>query len=169
MIERGEWGELYPAENSPFAYNKTLAFEYYPLTEEEAKKRNYKWEKDDKKEFLKQTYEIPDDIKDVDESICSQVLSCAKTGKNFKILPHELVYYKKMGLPIPRLHPDTRHFERMAKRTPRIFYQRQCMCVEPGHGHKGSCPNEFETTYAPDRPERVYCETCYQRVLSRQI
>jgi hypothetical protein len=23
------------------------------------------------------------------------------------------------------------------------------------------CPNEFETTYSPDRPEIVYCEKCY--------
>ncbi|MDP3784615.1 MAG: hypothetical protein Q8R12_00870, partial [bacterium] len=25
------------------------------------------------------------------------------------------------------------------------------------------CPNEFETTYAPERPEIVYCEQCYIR------
>jgi len=24
-------------------------------------------------------------------------------------------------------------------------------------------PNEFETAYAPDRPEIVYCEKCYQQ------
>ena len=28
------------------------------------------------------------------------------------------------------------------------------------HGD-GPCPNEFETTFAPDRPEIVYCESCY--------
>ncbi|MDI6602737.1 MAG: hypothetical protein QME57_01275 [Patescibacteria group bacterium] len=28
------------------------------------------------------------------------------------------------------------------------------------HGDK-PCPNEFLTTYAPDRPEIVYCEKCY--------
>lgn len=26
---------------------------------------------------------------------------------------------------------------------------------------KVPCPNEFETTYTPDRPEIVYCEACY--------
>ncbi len=30
------------------------------------------------------------------------------------------------------------------------------------HHGKGRCPNEFETSYAPDRPEIVYCESCYQ-------
>ncbi len=29
------------------------------------------------------------------------------------------------------------------------------------HG-ESPCPNEFETSYAPDRPEIVYCEQCYQ-------
>ena len=32
------------------------------------------------------------------------------------------------------------------------------------HTHHGEnhCPNEFETSYAPDRDEIVYCEECYQ-------
>ena len=29
------------------------------------------------------------------------------------------------------------------------------------HQHDGQCPNEFETSYAPERPEIVYCEACY--------
>jgi len=28
---------------------------------------------------------------------------------------------------------------------------------------KEGCDVEFETTYAPDRPEIVYCEKCYQK------
>ena len=27
----------------------------------------------------------------------------------------------------------------------------------------GKCTNEFETSYAPERPEIVYCESCYQK------
>jgi hypothetical protein len=30
------------------------------------------------------------------------------------------------------------------------------------HGDK-KCEVEFETSYAPDRPEIVYCEKCYQQ------
>jgi hypothetical protein len=29
------------------------------------------------------------------------------------------------------------------------------------HHGKNHCPNEFETTYAPNRPEIIYCEQCY--------
>lgn len=32
--------------------------------------------------------------------------------------------------------------------------------VEHFHG-SDPCPNEFETSYAPERPEMVYCEECY--------
>ena len=28
------------------------------------------------------------------------------------------------------------------------------------HGNE-PCPNEFETSYTPERPEIVYCEQCY--------
>ena len=31
------------------------------------------------------------------------------------------------------------------------------------HKKEEPCPNEFETTYAPERPEIVYCEQCYLR------
>jgi hypothetical protein len=37
------------------------------------------------------------------------------------------------------------------------------MCVQKDHNHKGHCENKFETSYSPDKPEIVYCETCYQK------
>ena len=33
------------------------------------------------------------------------------------------------------------------------FWDRKCM--------KQGCKNEFETSYAPERPEIIYCESCY--------
>jgi hypothetical protein len=35
------------------------------------------------------------------------------------------------------------------------------MCDKTNHSHEGKCPVEFETSYAPDRKEIVYCEQCY--------
>jgi hypothetical protein len=29
------------------------------------------------------------------------------------------------------------------------------------HHENNHCPNEFETSYAPERKEIVYCEQCY--------
>jgi len=73
----------------------------------------------------------------------------------FKIIPQELALYRKMGLPLPRLCPNCRHFSRLKKTNPLKLWHRKCM--KPG------CQNEFETSYAPDRPEIVYCESCYQQ------
>ena len=45
--------------------------------------------------------------------------------------------------------------KRIFLRLPRRLWHRKCM--------KEGCENEFETAYAPDRPEIVYCERCYQK------
>ena len=164
MISDGEWGEFPPVKNSPFALNETMAQEYFPITKEEAVSKGYNWQEIQlESDSSHSKEEIPDDIKDVDVSILQKVLTCEESGRSFKIIPHELDYLKKMGLPIPRLHPDERHNLRMQKRNPRQLWKRQCMCEETGHNHQGKCPKEFETTYAPDRKEKVYCEVCYQK------
>ena len=79
-----------------------------------------------------------------------------------------------MNLPLPRLCPNCRHYQRIKQRNPLKLWKRQCQCAgqksENGiyqntikHSHENQpCPNEFETSYSPDRKEIVYCEKCYQ-------
>ena len=43
MAERGEWGEFFPVKYSLFAYNETLAHDYYPLKKEQAEKVGWRW------------------------------------------------------------------------------------------------------------------------------
>lgn len=43
MQSTGEWGEFFPHTLSPFGYDETLAQEYFPLLENEAKKQGWKW------------------------------------------------------------------------------------------------------------------------------
>ena len=59
-----------------------------------------------------------------------------------------------MGLPLPHKDFECRHKDRMSKRNGMKLYHRSCM--------KEGCINEFETTYGHDRPEIIYCESCYQ-------
>jgi len=56
-------------------------------------------------------------------------------------------------LPLPRLCPNCRHYERLTLRNPPKFYNRTC----------AKCNAEFETSYAPERQEIIYCERCYQQ------
>ncbi len=177
------YGEFFPAAFSPFAYNETIAQEYFPLTKDEAAEQGYAWKDQEAKGYsvTLPVEEIVDDIKFADESILNQVIECAHEGrcndqctKAFRIIPQELLFYKRMNLPIPDLCPNCRHFERLKRRNPIHLWHRACQCAgtksENGvytntaaHQHgAGKCTNEFETSYSPDRPEIVYCEQCYQ-------
>ena len=101
MKRTGEWGEFLPIQYSSFAYNDSVAFEYYPLTAEEALAKGLRWRDPDAKEYVKSSYAVPDDIKDAPDSIINETLSCAECGKNYKIIAQELKFYKDMKLPVP--------------------------------------------------------------------
>lgn len=152
MKKTGEWGEFFPASQSNYAYNETLAHEQIPLSKEDLEKRG--WPYREPVETLAKgdaSYQIPDNIKDVQDDILDTILVSEKSGKPYKIIPQELKFYRENKIPIPRTTPDERHAERIAKRNPRILYDRSCE----------KCQKEVKTTYSPDRPEKVYCQQCY--------
>ena len=164
-----KYGEFFPAELSPHNYNETLAQEYVPLTEEKAKEMGYSWENIEEKSYVptKSWKDLPDTTDQIDDSILSEIILCKDwdldktTAQNhnctkaFKIIPNELIMYKKWKIPLPRKCPNSRNFEISQMRNPVKFWHRKCM--------KDGCENEFETSYSPERPEIVYCETCYQQ------
>ena len=167
-----KYGEYFPIELSPFGYNETCAMEQFLLTKEEAKKEGYNWQDNIQKTVGKETLKpenIPESINEVGDSILNEVLACIECKRNYKIVPNEFIFYKKMRIPIPRKCFYCRHAARLARQNPFKLWHRSCMCGSTGspqatsrHDHDGRCPNEFETSYSPDRPEIVYCEKCYQ-------
>ncbi len=157
-----KYGEFFPTELSPFAYNETIAQEYFPLTKQQAQEQGYLWKDPEPRNYqiTIKSQDLPDNIKDVEDSILKEIIGCAHQGRcneqcteAFRIIPQELAFYRRMNLPLPRLCPNCRHYQRLKQRNPLKLWKRQCMA--PG------CPNTFETSYAPDRPEIVYCEACY--------
>lgn len=173
MKNRGEYGQFFPPTLSAFGYNETIANDEWPLTKEEALAQGFKWSDETAGRYDSPTREwggIPDAIADIDESICREVLACSECKKNFRILKSELTFYKKMNVPLPRRCFDCRHMARMHLRNPRKLWHRQCTCDRAEHGHRaeasakaGQCSTTFETTYSSDRPEKVFCEPCYQK------
>jgi hypothetical protein len=152
MEERGEWGEFFPPSMCPYGYNETNANDYFPLAKEEALTRGWKWREElEQQSYLGPQPEIPENITEVDEGICDRILICEVSGKPYKIIPQELEFYREMGLPIPRRCFDQRHRDRFSRRNPRKLWKRSCR----------KCGTELQTTYAPERPEAVYCESCY--------
>ncbi len=135
MTEDGEYGALPPLKYSLFAYNDTVANEYFPLTADQAKQRHLRWNQS----------------------------ADAVTTKPFNLTAAEKAFYAQLHLTEPTVHPELRHRRRMAKRNPRKLWERQCMCVEADHQHAVQCPKKFHTTYMPDRSESVYCAECYQK------
>ena len=170
LKKNGVYGEFFPPSISPFGYNDTLAQEYYPLTEAEAKEKGFNWSSGTSGTYGKETVKkenMPQTIAEVEDDILNQVLVCADCDKNFRITNAELQFYRRMGLPLPRKDFECRHQDRMKKRNPRALWHRSCMCTLSNHQHgESKCSNEFETSYSPERKETIYCETCYQYEVS---
>ncbi|HAI99012.1 TPA: hypothetical protein DCL30_05820 [Candidatus Peribacteria bacterium] len=148
-----EWGEFFPIVLTPCAYNQSAASRYFPLQRGEVLRRGWKWE--DLPSLIpaseRSLRALPDAIDDTQDDLCEQVLTCTESGRNFKILKKELEFYRTMRLPIPRVHPDIRMLRRWQSCNPYKLWTRPCM----------KCGKEMQTTYAPERPEIVYCEECY--------
>ncbi len=153
MKARGEYGEFFPPELSPYAYNETVANEYFPLSKEAALEKGWRWidASNTETQDLASVPLIPDQISDVGEDICKNTLGCVNCQKRYKIIQQELKFYKNMTIPIPRKCPDCRHKDRMALRNPRKLWERGC----------AKCGEEMKTSYSSERPEEIYCEKCY--------
>lgn len=190
MRETKEWGEFFPAANSLFAYNETVAQDYFPFNEQEVLGRGLRWYRRDGRDYrvTRKPDDIPQTIAEVSDAILNETLGCMSQedpaarakylncATAFRITPMELELYRKMNIPIPQKCSVCRRQDRMALRNPRKLWRRRCTCAgstsDNGvykntanhlpHSANQQCPNEFDTSYAPDREEIVYCEHCYQ-------
>lgn len=161
----GEWGEFFPTDISTFGYNETAAQEQFPLTKDQALAAGFKWEDHPRGTYGKETKkwtDVQDAINDFQTSnIATEIFVCMKCSKNYRVIPREYDFYRRLHVPLPRLCPDCRHSRRFSARGPNRLWNRSCMCDKANHNHTGKCLNEFETSYSSDRPEIIYCETCY--------
>lgn len=66
-------------------------------------------------------------------------------------IKQELAFYAKMGITPPTLRPLERHRRRAQQCNPHHLWDRQC----------AKCQKSITTSYSPERPEIVYCESCY--------
>lgn len=139
-----DWERWYffPASYSPFGYNESYANEHFPLTKEEAIKKWFNWM--DKEYFI----DVPKNFESDPE-----IVICETTKKPFRLVKQELDFYKKYWLPLPTKHPNQRHKERFEQVNPRKLRDRKCT----------KCSKDIKTSYAPERPEIIYCESCYNK------
>lgn len=166
------FGDYYPIELSPFAYNESTAYQFFPLTQDQVAEQKYGWYEADKKssQITLQPVTLPQNIREVSDIILKEVIACAHQTQcqhqctaQFRVTKLEFDFYKQLGIPLPRSCPNCRHYERAQYRNPVQLWHRQCMCTQTDHAHAGRCASEFDTSYSPERKEIVYCEECYKK------
>jgi len=167
MIEDDEWGEFFDPRKAHFPYNDSTANVWYPLTDSQAAQRGLSWQDESRRNiaFTGETY-APLPIGQYDESIIGEesaktnidaclagTLVCRETGRPFRIIPQEILFYIENSIPLPVLHPDERRRLRRSMRDPRHMHDREC----------DKCSARIQTPYSPDRSEKIYCEECYRQ------
>ena len=133
----GMYGEFFPQWVSPYGYNESSAQEQFPLSKEQALAQGFKWEDSERGTYGKENGK--------------DIFACQQCKKNYRIIQREFDFYKRLSIPLPLLCPDCRHLRRITARGPNRLWKRNC----------ANCDAGFETNYSPDRPEILYCETCY--------
>ena len=148
-----KYGEFFPQVATSFAYNETFAQVLFPLTKDEATNMGYKWSEIQPNEYAPtvNSSDLSDTIDDRNY-ILKQIIKC-NCGRCFKVVEGELDILQKLNIPIPRYCLECRRDKKFKRALPPKIYSRNC----------AKCNVDIKTSYAPDRPEIVYCEKCYQQ------
>ncbi|MEK7630241.1 MAG: hypothetical protein AAB432_02590 [Patescibacteria group bacterium] len=177
MGKAWRYGEFFPNSISPFGYNETIAMDYFPCTKEQALSSGFAWREIEKNQYAPtiKSVDLPDNIEECGQKILDEIIECSNCKRSFKIVRSEFDLLKNLNLPVPRQCPECRRKTRFTRVSlPRLF-SRKCQCsgktsdnqiyqntISHPHHQSNYCPNEFETSYASERKEIVYCEQCYQ-------
>ncbi len=168
------YGEFFPPELSPFAYNESMAADFFPLTQEQAEAAGYFWREPEHKtyEVTVASKDLPDRIGDVQDDVLQQIISCESCDRTYRIIGTELAFYRKLKLPLPRHCMECRFRNRSSFLDPVLPRDGSCDCrgatskegdyqngVPHFHG-VGPCPNTFRTNVVAETI--TYCEQCYQ-------
>ena len=149
------YGEFFPPEISKFAYNKSNAFKFFPKTKEQALSEGFKWEDKIESKHIPtiQSINLPQTIKEVDETILKEVIECKSCHKGYKVVSGELNLLKKLDLPIPVKCPKCREERRFDLTNKPFLYETNC----------DKCGKEIKTAHIKDSGKILYCEKCYQQ------
>lgn len=172
-----KYGEFFPLEFSPLAVNESAVMDFMAMDKEKAARYGLVWRDTNPKEYQStmKAADLPDHISEVKDEIVKEVIACGGCNRGYRIVPGELVFLRRFGIPLPRLCFNCRHKARVGLRNLPVWYNRACQCgglastsgVYPNvgkHSHGAApCQEQFLTTYGPERAEIVYCESCHQQ------
>ncbi|MDO8574525.1 MAG: hypothetical protein Q7R86_02770 [bacterium] len=150
-----KYGEFFPYDLSHFGYNESVANEYFLLKEDAIIQKGFNSGNDEVgTQYEFSNYEIPDNIKNTQDDILEKVLKCETSGKAYKLIPMELQFYRRFGLPVPKLAPFERHRLRMNFIADHMkLNPRKCF----------GCNKTTESVYGEKEFPKIYCEECYMK------
>lgn len=150
------YGEFFPVELSPWAYNETIAQKFIPMNKEGIERLGFKWriEESRKSDINKKGSDLPDHIKDVPDSILNDVIKCESCYGGFRIIKMELDFLRKMNLPISRECPFCRIDYRLTAWAKNLFLNtREC----------SECGEKFDTPFTKNETPKIFCKDCYSK------
>lgn len=155
MLSDETYGEFFPMNFSPCAYNSSLAQIMYPMTEEEATKRGLYWQPDtdvDTKGLKSlNASELPDHLNDVTEELYNTAIIGEISGKPYKIIPREVEFYKRSGLSLPTDTPHQRTLDRFKILSNFKMNEETC----------NTCRKKIKSLFKKSDGFKPICEECY--------
>ena len=150
-----KYGEFFPFDLSPFSYEETVAYEYFPLNKIEIENEGLNlFDHEVSKNYNAEVIVPPDTVQGISNSVLDKAIKCVKTGKLFNIIKMELDFYRRFNLPIPEEGPFARHNRRLQ------FFSRH---IKLNKRICGKCGLEVNSVYGEEEFPIIYCEKCYQQ------
>lgn len=153
MKKNGEWGEFFPPRLSPQPYNSAVTQDYFPLDRAGIERLGARWEPAVENVSASGAGPLTPVPQTAAEIAGPGIYKCSASGRPFKITAQELDFYSRLSLPPPAVSFQERHRRRLGRRNPRRLWSREC----------DRCRKPIQTSYSPDRPEKIFCEDCYRQ------
>jgi len=155
MLQEGTYGERFPYQLSPFAYNASFANGEYPTDEEEATRLGSRWY-DFAQETQMQAHpieDLPTGLEDTTDAMLQEKYRCPETGRAFGFIKPQIAFHRERGYALPRVHPIVRRMSNVAALFPFRLWGRKC----------SRCSKDIQTRIPPTHPSPILCQTCYEQ------
>lgn len=157
LLNHDEYGEFFPCQFSSFAYNGSSADLVFPLDKKSIENLGALWQPDVEIDLggleSMSVIKLPDTIIEVNDSILNIAIICKETGRPFRIIPTELMFYRKHNIPLPNIHPYRRITNRFKYVGDGKIYKTVC----------GLCKENINSMYNPEENLILYCDNCYKQ------
>lgn len=156
MKSSGEFDRFFPGHFAANPYDESWASFYWPLSQDEQKQWGFRLSPVQEKRSAQamDTASIPDNAGDAKDSLASQIFWDSVAEKLFQIQKADIVFSKKMKIPLPYTY-YIRRIQENFRWMPFTGTTRTTSC--------GKCHQPIQTSWPELFNGRILCEGCYQK------